>query len=197
MADASRTYRGRDGRKIVFPPQKAAPAVRRFSLLSVLPLAPMMAVLGVAAFAATHRPHHPNFAQPTADQDVLIKPGGPYHGEAAANWQPPFAMQHGAVVAMDFVDGDEEIARQCGPNADGCSASPAAAKADHGLIVVHNPCAYQGDFYADTLCHELGHINGWPGDHAGGHFIRDYGPPRRPAPEGLVCVDDGHTLSCH
>lgn len=31
-----------------------------------------------------------------------------------------------------------------------------------------NPCAafWRGDRYADLMCHELGHMNGWPGDHS-------------------------------
>lgn len=33
------------------------------------------------------------------------------------------------------------------------------------LMVVPNPCAYKEESYARHVCHELGHINGWPGDH--------------------------------
>lgn len=36
------------------------------------------------------------------------------------------------------------------------------------LIVLPNPCtspAYANEDYARRVCHEMGHINGWPGDH--------------------------------
>lgn len=33
------------------------------------------------------------------------------------------------------------------------------------IIVVENPCRYPDDRYARHVCHELGHVNGWPADH--------------------------------
>lgn len=34
------------------------------------------------------------------------------------------------------------------------------------LVTVPNPCAWPGsDPYAQLLCHELGHVNGWPSNH--------------------------------
>lgn len=32
-------------------------------------------------------------------------------------------------------------------------------------IVMPNPCQYPEDDYARVLCHELGHVRGWPGNH--------------------------------
>lgn len=36
----------------------------------------------------------------------------------------------------------------------------------NATIVIPNPCLYAaGDGYARLLCHELGHVNGWPATH--------------------------------
>lgn len=32
-------------------------------------------------------------------------------------------------------------------------------------MIVPNPCAYPEQSYARTLCHESGHLQGWPADH--------------------------------
>jgi hypothetical protein len=35
-----------------------------------------------------------------------------------------------------------------------------------GAIAIPNPCLYaDGDGYARLLCHEIAHVNGWPGTH--------------------------------
>ncbi len=35
-------------------------------------------------------------------------------------------------------------------------------------IIMPNPCAFpDSDPYAHMLCHELGHVNGWPPNHGG------------------------------
>lgn len=34
-----------------------------------------------------------------------------------------------------------------------------------GRIYIPNPCAFPDDRYAQTLCHELGHVQGWPREH--------------------------------
>lgn len=38
-----------------------------------------------------------------------------------------------------------------------CAAGP--------FVFMPNPCEYEGDAYADLLCHEQGHVNGWSGNH--------------------------------
>lgn len=35
------------------------------------------------------------------------------------------------------------------------------------LIIAVNPCDWKSDAYAKKMCHALGHVNGWPGDHPG------------------------------
>lgn len=41
------------------------------------------------------------------------------------------------------------------------------ACAGHGVMTLPNPCemAATGDAYAQLLCHEMAHLNGWPSDH--------------------------------
>ncbi len=34
-----------------------------------------------------------------------------------------------------------------------------------GRVYIPNPCAYPDEPYAATLCHELGHVQGWPREH--------------------------------
>lgn len=43
-------------------------------------------------------------------------------------------------------------------------APNSAACANDQIMIVPNPCRYHG-YYAEILCHELGHVNGWPPDH--------------------------------
>jgi len=33
-----------------------------------------------------------------------------------------------------------------------------------GIMIVPNPCRW-GDPYAELMCHEMAHVNGWPADH--------------------------------
>ena len=40
----------------------------------------------------------------------------------------------------------------------------AAACANDQVMIVPNPCAYRG-YYAELMCHELGHVNGWGAEH--------------------------------
>jgi hypothetical protein len=36
----------------------------------------------------------------------------------------------------------------------------------HAFLIAANPClAARRDLYAAILCHELGHLNGWPSTH--------------------------------
>lgn len=72
---------------------------------------------------------------------------------------PPEAYRGSRPVLVDFM-GDGEAFTYC-TNAAG---TPAIACANRFRIWIENPCLYQGA-YAALLCHELGHVNGWPGDH--------------------------------
>ena len=34
-----------------------------------------------------------------------------------------------------------------------------------GLVHMPDPCDFGDEFFARTLCHEMAHLNGWPGTH--------------------------------
>jgi hypothetical protein len=81
---------------------------------------------------------------------------------------PPERFQHDAAAIMIFGHA-EVIASLCPHEEDGdevtlaCAGSTGDGKP---VIVVPNPClAAGGDLYAAILCHELGHVNGWPKEH--------------------------------
>ena len=81
---------------------------------------------------------------------------------------PPAQYQ---VDASSFVRfGDRvDIQRECTGRVG--NHSIACATIGGGSIWIENPCdVYQADrsqHYAALLCHELGHVNGWPADHVG------------------------------
>ncbi|MGZ3272430.1 MAG: hypothetical protein ACXU82_03745 [Caulobacteraceae bacterium] len=83
-------------------------------------------------------------------------------------WQPPFALQNGGLVSIFFTTAADVEAR-CGPFAAACETRDGLKRP---LLIMPNPCRWGAPgAYARTLCHELGHANGWPGDHRSGHRV--------------------------
>lgn len=41
----------------------------------------------------------------------------------------------------------------------------ACSQIEGSRVLMPHPCLYTDDNYARLLCHELGHISGWPADH--------------------------------
>jgi hypothetical protein len=74
---------------------------------------------------------------------------------------PPVRYQADTTASVEFMAA-ERIMPRCLERG---AAVLANACADRSLITITNPCAYQGESYAKRLCHEMGHINGWPADH--------------------------------
>lgn len=79
---------------------------------------------------------------------------------------PPVRFQGDATVSLELSD-QQGIDRRCHPR---FGAPPAGMKTDacemDGRVVAPNPCTYpDSDAYAHLLCHELGHVNGWPRTH--------------------------------
>lgn len=89
---------------------------------------------------------------------------------------PPYEFRHDVAVQVEFLSA-ARVGRRCaergvkflgmpGYNSGGC--------ADATLMTVPNPCdAQSSGWYARLLCHELGHVNGWPSDHSGSVARRD------------------------
>jgi hypothetical protein len=70
---------------------------------------------------------------------------------------PPIQYRHNTETAVYFMSA-EGVESTCEmltqlPNRLACANS--------NEIIAPNPCSYRGDYYADILCHELGHVNGW------------------------------------
>lgn len=81
---------------------------------------------------------------------------------------PPARFRADATVSLQLSD-QRGIDGQCHP---AFGPPPAGMKTDAcaigGRIVAPNPCSYPAsDAYAHLLCHELGHVNGWPRTHGG------------------------------
>lgn len=74
---------------------------------------------------------------------------------------PPVAYQGDTFGIVFFVD---DAASLCGVPPPGYRILGCHKD---GTIVMPNPCKeeYVGEAYAKLMCHEMGHRNGWPGDH--------------------------------
>jgi hypothetical protein len=80
--------------------------------------------------------------------------------------RPPQRFHDDRTVTVQFTD-QTGINRVCHPR---FGAPPAGMKtnacATGKRVVAPNPCEFdQSDAYAHLLCHELGHMNGWPATH--------------------------------
>ena len=78
---------------------------------------------------------------------------------------PPERYQGDGVAVVLFVS---DVREYCNTNTPAGYVLIACAKKIDGVpvIVMPNPCPIGDiDFYARVACHELGHVNGWPGRH--------------------------------
>jgi hypothetical protein len=79
---------------------------------------------------------------------------------------PPIRYQKDVTVTIHF-QSPEKIDRDSqGPRSVCGSAVFAYTNANNKTMHMPNPCTYpQTDAYARLMCHEMGHVNGWPGYH--------------------------------
>jgi hypothetical protein len=76
--------------------------------------------------------------------------------------QPPERLRADNTAVVRFATSPDAACRQIGAASEGTILGCHHA----GLIVIPNPCAWPNrSDYADLACHELGHRNGWPGNH--------------------------------
>lgn len=87
---------------------------------------------------------------------------------AYSDARPPLRFQREAMVVVQLKT-QAEIGAVCeslrqDPPPPGRRYLACATPALH-VAYLSNPCDYPDERYAKTFCHELGHLNGWPGDH--------------------------------
>lgn len=90
--------------------------------------------------------------------------------------QPEGAYRDATAMRVEFVD-SQEIGLRCaerGAVAFGKPTLNALSCSNAAMMTLPNPCSVvDGGWYADLLCHEMGHANGWPESHPGGSFLKD------------------------
>lgn len=75
----------------------------------------------------------------------------------------PYTKDNG--IRVEFVSGfPQGLAPKCGSPVAACVTWQGKKPL---IMVLPNPCDPQwaDDLYAGLACHELRHVNGWPGDH--------------------------------
>jgi hypothetical protein len=106
--------------------------------------------------------------------------------------RPPPEFRSNTLVGVEFLD-PADVGFRCadrGATYWGLPGINAVACATKTLVSLPNPCSViNGGWYADLLCHEIGHTNGWPADHlSGGAADREFEalPPASQSPEALA-----------
>ena len=95
---------------------------------------------------------------PIAVPETVTTPNATYYSDG----MPPARYRGNARATVRFSSQDEIV--------DLCGRPPCGlvvlACQQHKQLVMPNPCTYgAADKYAKLLCHELGHLNGWPATH--------------------------------
>lgn len=130
---------------------------------TVIPLAAIIALIVALFMFSGPRPNG-------AAESCTAAPTPPPAGSgAAATWfsdgRPPARFRADARVRLSF-GAPAQVSAICS------HGLPPLPCGSHWLactvgdeITVPNPCAIADDPYAAILCHELGHVNGWPPIH--------------------------------
>ena len=79
---------------------------------------------------------------------------------------PPPKYQHDGIAAVTFFVGQKKINSICGEAGPGYQTQACAFSGDRKLVLP-NACdaEFEGQSFARLVCHEMGHLNGWPGNH--------------------------------
>ena len=91
---------------------------------------------------------------------------------------PPARFQNDTTASVEFIAAERIIPRCIERGA----AVLANACADTRLITITNPCEYEHESYAKRLCHEMGHVAGWPADHSNPRVF----PPASESPQAMA-----------
>ena len=116
------------------------------SLLIPSPVAP--ATIGEAICSA-----------PVAVPATVTTPNATYYSDKL----PPQRFRSNGRVLVRFAD-QRTIDRECGKAP--CNMVTLGCLQSSVIMILPNPCSYgPDDDYAVLVCHELGHLNGWPATH--------------------------------
>lgn len=75
---------------------------------------------------------------------------------------PPRSRRADNNARAFFIASDAEREERCRQY--GAPAGSYAC-ANPNMMILPNPCTYAGDPFAEIVCHELGHVNGWSPAH--------------------------------
>ena len=109
-------------------------------------------------------------------EGLLLQAAWAPDGAAGEGLRPQGAFRAGTAIRVEFTD-PARVGLRCAHrgalDAGRPTLSSVACSNASGITVV-NPCSVvDGGWYADLLCHEMGHVNGWPANHPGGSFLKD------------------------
>lgn len=102
---------------------------------------------------------------PILDRLAPLQTPGAQYGITETTRLPPIQFTGGNEVRVRFTT-EYDLRSLCGGNATACW------DASNERIIVRNPCTEDQSYdpsdrsYIGTLCHELGHVNGWLHDDA-------------------------------
>jgi len=79
---------------------------------------------------------------------------------------PPVRYQHNGIAQVTTFTNQVGIDAACGKAGPG-ARTEACSFPKTLALVLPNPCGseFAGQSFARLACHELGHLNGWPGNH--------------------------------
>lgn len=80
---------------------------------------------------------------------------------------PPARYQHDGTASLTMFVGQKTVNTVCGEAPRGWRTMACAFPDTDRKMVLPNPCSaeFAGESFARLACHELGHLNGWPGNH--------------------------------
>jgi hypothetical protein len=89
------------------------------------------------------------------------------HSTLYSDGTPPDRFQKDGAAIVMFVSTRDQMDAICGKAPPGLKTMACTHMEDGkpAIVTMANPCGVTYDYYAHLLCHEMGHVNGWPRTH--------------------------------